>query len=47
LIKTLYAKLALTLIVLLFVTAIVYAAISYYLTRANIISEVPDGKWRG
>lgn len=39
-IKTLYAKLALTLIVLLFVTAIVYAAISYYLTRANIISEV-------
>jgi len=40
LIKTLYAKLALTLIVLLFVTAIVYAAISYYLTRANIISEV-------
>jgi len=39
-IKTLYAKLALTLIVLLFVTAMVYSAISYYLTRANIIADV-------
>ncbi len=39
-IKSLYAKLALTLIVLLFVTAVVYSAISYYLTRSNIIAEV-------
>lgn len=39
-IKSLYAKLALTLIVLLFVTAIVYSAISYYLTRSNIIADV-------
>ena len=39
-IKSLYAKLALTLIVLLFVTAIVYSAIAYYLTRSNIIAEV-------
>ena len=39
-IKTLYAKLALTLIVLLFVTAIVYSAVAYYLTRANIITDV-------
>ena len=40
LIKSLYAKLALTLIVLLFVTAIVYSAIAYYLTRSNIIADV-------
>ena len=39
-IKSLYAKLALTLIVLLFVTAIVYSAIAYYLTRSNIIADV-------
>jgi len=38
--KSLYAKLALTLIVLLFVTAIVYSAISFYLTRANIIADM-------
>ena len=39
-IKSLYAKLALTLIALLFVTAIVYSAISYYLTQKNINAEV-------
>ncbi len=39
-IKSLYAKLALTLIVLLFVTAIMYSAIAYYLTRSNIIADV-------
>ena len=39
-IKSLYAKLALTLIVLLFVTAIVYSAIATYLTRSNIIADV-------
>lgn len=39
-IKSLYAKLALTLIVLLFVTAVVYSAIAYYLTRSNIIADV-------
>ena len=39
-IKSLYAKLALTLIVLLFLTAIVYSAIAYYLTRSNIIADV-------
>lgn len=38
--KSLYAKLALTLIVLLFLTAIVYSAISYYLTRSNIMADV-------
>lgn len=39
-IKSLYAKLALTLIVLLFVTAVVYSAIAYYLTRSNIFADV-------
>lgn len=39
-IRSLYAKLALTLIVLLFVTAIVYSAIATYLTRTDIIADV-------
>jgi len=38
--KSLYAKLALTLIALLFVTAIVYSAISYSLTRQRIIGDL-------
>ncbi len=38
--KSLYAKLALTLILLLFVTAIVYSAISYSLTRQRIIGDL-------
>ena len=38
--KSLYAKLALTLIALLFVTAIVYSAISYSLTRQGIIGDL-------
>ncbi len=38
--KTLYAKLALTLILLLFVTAIVYSAISYSLTRQRIMGDL-------
>lgn len=40
LIKSLYAKLALTLILLLFVTAIVYSAISYSLTRQSLIGDL-------
>ncbi len=38
--RSLYAKLALTLILLLFVTAIVYSAISYSLTRQGIIGDL-------
>lgn len=38
--KSLYAKLALTLIALLFVTAIVYSAISYSLTRQRIMGDL-------
>ncbi len=38
--KSLYAKLALTLIALLFVTAIIYSAISYSLTRQRIIGDL-------
>ncbi len=38
--RSLYAKLALTLILLLFVTAIVYSAISYSLTRQGIMGEL-------
>ena len=38
--KSLYAKLALTLILLLFVTAIVYSAISYSLTRQSLLGDL-------
>ncbi len=38
--KSLYAKLALTLILLLFVTAVVYSAISYSLTRQSLIGDL-------
>ncbi len=38
-IKSLYAKLALALIILLFVTAITYSAIAYYLTRSYTIAD--------
>lgn len=38
--RSLYAKLALTLILLLFVTAIVYSAISYSLTRQSLIGDL-------
>ena len=38
--KSLYAKLALTLIALLFVTAIVYSALSYSLTRQRIMGDL-------
>lgn len=38
--RSLYAKLALTLILLLFVTSIIYSAISYSLTRQKIIGDL-------
>ena len=38
--RSLYAKLALTLILLLFVTAIVYSAISYSLTTQSLIGDL-------
>ncbi|OED37950.1 hypothetical protein AB833_22000 [Chromatiales bacterium (ex Bugula neritina AB1)] len=38
--KSLYAKLALTLILLLFVTALVYSTISYSLTRQRIMGDL-------
>lgn len=39
-IKSLYAKLALTLIILLFGTAVIYSVIAYYLTRSSFIADV-------
>ncbi len=38
--RSLYAKLALTLILLLFVTSIIYSAISYSLTRQQLIGDL-------
>jgi len=40
LVKSLYAKLVLSLVALLFVTAVVYAAIAYYLTQRSFIVDL-------